>query len=69
MDGKVFQKNRLIQARIIQGYEKKDIENNCDITSSALSQYEKGKKEPKFETIKEIAKFLNTDVSFFYEPL
>lgn len=67
MSNDIFQNERLIQARILKGYKQKDIAIACDISPSVISQYEKAKVEPSYETLQQIAKFLRIDIKFFYQ--
>jgi Zn-dependent peptidase ImmA (M78 family) len=57
-----------MQARVLQSYKQKDIADNCNISSSVVSQYESGKTEPSHDTINNISQFLSVNSNFFYIP-
>lgn len=60
-----FQPNRLTQARKAKGWSMVDLARQIDVTREAVSSFEKGKKKPSYETMRNLAKALDVRETFF----
>lgn len=71
-------KDRLKELRTSRGYSQRELGKKLGMTNSAISMYERGEREPDYETLEAIADLFNVnmtyllgkdDVSFYYlEP-
>lgn len=52
----------LLNIRKKRGITQKELADQLDLSITAISQYETGKREPKFETLKKIAKIFDCTV-------
>lgn len=59
--------NRINALLAEKGIEKKTFYEDCNITSSAYSQWSTGKTAPRLKKLNEIAEYLNVPVSFLTE--
>lgn len=64
----LFNSDRLTLAREFCGYTQKQLAESVNKTSSAISQFEKGKAKPDHITLRQIALALGFPVSFFAQP-
>lgn len=56
--------NRLIQLRKIRGLTQQQIADKIGVNRGSYSNWEKGKREPNFETLLKLASILNTTTSY-----
>ena len=56
--------NRLVQLRKIRGLTQQQIADEIGVNRSSYSNWEKGKREPNFETLLKLASILNTTTSY-----
>ena len=66
---KNFNKDRLIQARNARGLTSVGLSDIVQISQTSISQYEKGKQNPKQEVVEALAKALNVPVGFFFKEI
>jgi transcriptional regulator with XRE-family HTH domain len=52
----------LIKLRTLRGMRANELAKLLDVTASAVSAWEKGKREPSFETLKEIGSIFNVSI-------
>jgi transcriptional regulator with XRE-family HTH domain len=50
--------------RIREGLTQEELSNKLEISRSAISMYERGEREPDFETLEKIADFFNVDLNY-----
>lgn len=55
--------NKLRELRIEKGISQEDLGKLLKMTKSAVSMYERGKREPSFETLTRFSKFFNVDMN------
>jgi transcriptional regulator with XRE-family HTH domain len=58
---------RIKKHRLIEGITLKELASRCNVTSSLLSQIEKGKASPSLSTLRKIAVELQTTVGNFFD--
>ena len=69
MNKKLNVGNNIKNIRIDKGFMLKEVAEKCGISSSMLSQIEKGTANPSLNTIREIANVLDIPLfKFFMEP-
>lgn len=56
--------NRLVQLRKIRGLTQQQIADEIGVNRGSYSNWEKGKREPNFETLLKLASILNTTTSY-----
>lgn len=56
--------NRLVQLRKIRGLTQQQIADEIGVNRGSYSNWEKGKREPNFETLLKLASILNTTTDF-----
>lgn len=61
---KVLVGKKIKEVRKIRGYTQKQLGELCNIAEPTIRRYELGKLNPKYETIKKIAKALNVPASY-----
>ena len=66
---KNFNNNRLIQARNARGITSVALSDIVQLSQTSISQYEKGKQNPKQEVVELLAKALNVPVGFFFKQI
>lgn len=66
---KIFNNERLIQARTARGLTAVNLSNIVDISTSSISLYEKGTQKPQQEILDRLSKALNVPVSFFFNEI
>lgn len=54
---------KLRELRTEKGLSQEDLGKLCRMTKSAVSMYERGKREPSFETLTAFSKFFNVDMN------
>ena len=57
-------KDMLKYLRMREGYSQAELADKLNISKSAISMYEVGKREPDFETLENIADLFNVDMNF-----
>ena len=57
-------KDMLKHLRMREGYSQAELADKLNISKSAISMYEVGKREPDFETLEKIADLFNVDMNF-----
>jgi len=60
---------RLVAAREAQGLTLTDLEEIVGISHQSISNYEKGKKSPSYETLDKLSSTLAVPVTYFYKPI
>lgn len=55
---------RLKELREEHGYSIRELADLCDISKSAISLYEQGKRKPKIEALEAIADIFNVDMAY-----
>lgn len=55
---------RLKELREEHGYSVRELADLCDISKSAISLYEQGKRKPKIEALEAIADIFNVDMAY-----
>ena len=66
---KNFNNYRLIQARNARGLTSVALSDIVQLSQTSISQYEKGKQNPKQEVVETLAKALNVPVGFFFKEI
>jgi transcriptional regulator with XRE-family HTH domain len=56
--------DRLKQLRMERGYTLRDLALKCDISKSALGMYERDERQPKIETVEQLADVFNVDIDY-----
>lgn len=54
---------KLRELRIAKGVSQEDLGKLCRMTKSAVSMYERGKREPSFDTLTKFSEFFNVDMN------
>ena len=57
-------KDRLKELRLQKGYSQVELGKNLGLSNSTISMYERGERQPDFETLDLIADYFNVDVSY-----
>lgn len=57
-------KDRLKELRLQRGYSQIELGKKLGLSNSTISMYERGERNPDFETLDLIADFFNVDVSY-----
>lgn len=57
-------KDRLKELRLQRGYSQVELGKRLGLSNSTISMYERGERNPDFETLDLIADFFNVDVSY-----
>lgn len=57
-------KERLKDLRIRKGLSQRELGKRLGITNSAISMYERGEREPDYETLEAIADLFNVDIAY-----
>ena len=58
----VIDHNRLKELRMSLGLSLRDLSIKCDISKTALSAYEQGRRNPKYETIEALCDIFNAQI-------
>ena len=56
--------DRLKELRTMKGVYQEDIANYLGVTRQAVSQYERGEREPDLETLEKLADYFNVDMNY-----
>ena len=67
LEERKFNGDRLKSARIYRGKTISQIAEEIDVTKQAISQFEKGKSNPGFETLIKLTQNLGFPKEYFYE--
>lgn len=57
-------KDRLKELRINRGYSQRELGKRLGMTNSAISMYERGEREPDYDTLEAIADLFNVDIAY-----
>lgn len=57
-------KERLKELRIGRGLSQRELGKRLGMTNSAISMYERGEREPDYETLEKIADLFNVDIAY-----
>lgn len=57
-------KDRLRELRISRGYSQRELGKKLGMTNSAISMYERGEREPDYETLEAIADCFNVNMNY-----
>lgn len=57
-------KERLKDLRISRGLSQRELGKRLGMTNSAISMYERGEREPDYDTLEMIADLFNVDIAF-----
>ena len=58
---------RLKTLRLSKNYTRKELSRLIGISESSINMYERGEREPNFETLELIADFFNVDMNYLWE--
>ncbi|MDL2310981.1 helix-turn-helix domain-containing protein [Peptostreptococcaceae bacterium OttesenSCG-928-C18] len=58
--------DRLKQLRNKKNLTQKDLAKELNITKAAISNYERGRRKPEYETLKKISDFFGVDIDYLY---
>ena len=61
--------NRIVHLRERRGLTQEDLAAKLGISRSALSHYEKDRRQPDFETLKKIANFFNVSIDYLLNQI